>query len=399
MKVLVINCGSSTLKFKVIELTGDTPPGQETRIAHGGVDRIGDRGMVKFIAENGAHLQKTERVTDHSESALLVLDWLNSLDIRFDAVGHRVVHGGHLFTEPVFIDDEVANAIDVLKLLAPLHNEPSLMAIHAVRKILGSKIPMTAVFDTTFHSNMPERSLYYAIPQKLSDKHHIRRYGFHGIAHRYMTERYATITSIPVERLRLITLQLGNGCSATAVNGGISVDTSMGFTPLEGLMMGTRSGDVDPHLPRFLAESEGVDVKEIEGLLNTKSGLLGVSGLSRDMRELLEAESRGDARAALSVEMFCYRVRKQIGAYLSALGGADAVVFGGGIGENSPEVRRRICEKMEWAGLILDKESNNLTIGTEGCISLDNSRLHACVISVDEELIIARDTVRCLSRI
>jgi len=255
MKVLVINCGSSTLKFKVIELTGDTPPGQETRIAHGSIDRIGDRGMVKFIAENGSHLQKTERVTDHSESALLVLDWLNSLDIRFDAVGHRVVHGGHLFTEPVFIDDEVANAIDVLKLLAPLHNEPSLMAIHAVRKILGSKIPMTAVFDTTFHSNMPERSLYYAIPQKLSDKHHIRRYGFHGIAHRYMTERYATITSIPVERLRLITLQLGNGCSATAVNGGISVDTSMGFTPLEGLMMGTRSGDVDPHLPRFLAES------------------------------------------------------------------------------------------------------------------------------------------------
>jgi len=167
MKVLVINCGSSTLKFKVIELTGDTPPGQETRIAHGGVDRIGDRGMVKFIAENGAHLQKTERVTDHSESALLVLDWLNSLDIRFDAVGHRVVHGGHLFTEPVFIDDEVANAIDVLKLLAPLHNEPSLMAIHAVRKILGSKIPMTAVFDTTFHSNMPERSSYLYISREV----------------------------------------------------------------------------------------------------------------------------------------------------------------------------------------------------------------------------------------
>jgi acetate kinase len=397
MKVLALNCGSSTLKFRVFELPGDISHGKEKRMAHGVVERIGGPATMRFVAESGERLQSTEIITDHAEAACRVVIWLNSLGIRLDAVGHRVVHGGHRFVQPALIDNEVIESIESLRYLAPLHNEPSLMAIRAVGKILGPKIPMAAVFDTAFHSNMPERSSYYAIPKKLSDKHHIRRYGFHGIAHRYMAERYATITSMPVERLRLITLQLGNGCSASAVHGGSSVDTSMGFTPLEGLMMGTRSGDVDPHLPRFLAESEGVDVKEIEDLLNTKSGLLGVSGLSRDMRELLEAERRGDAMAALSVEMFCYRVRKQIGAYLSALGGAEAVIFGGGIGENSPEVRSRICAGMEWAGLILDEGRNKLKTEVENRISADISRLHVYVISVDEELIIAHDTASCLA--
>lgn len=397
MKILVINCGSSTLKFQVIEIR----EGEESRIASGIVDKIDGEGQIKFSFGEDLPLQETRNITDHSEAAIIVLRWLESIDLLrlINAVGNRIVHGGHLFTEPVLIDDKVANAIDSLRVLAPLHNGPSLMAVQAVRKILGSKIPMTAVFDTAFHSNMPERSSYYAIPRKLSDKHHIRRYGFHGIAHRYMAERYADIVSIPLEKLRLITLQLGNGCSASAVNGGISVDTSMGFTPLEGLMMGTRSGDVDPHLPRFLAESEGVDVKEIEDMLNTKSGLLGVSGISRDMRELLEAEKHGDKNAILAVEMFCYRVRKQVGAYLAALGGADAVIFGGGIGENSPEVRRRICTGMEWAGLILNNEQNNSAIKAYNCISSDDSRLNVYVISVDEELLIARDTLRCISRI
>jgi len=262
--------------------------------------------------------------------------------------------------------------------------------------VLGAGVPMVATFDTAFHRTLPERAFRYAIPLKLADKHHIRRYGFHGLAHRYMTERYAAITSTPVEQVKLVTLQLGNGCSATAVEGGRSVDTSMGFTPLEGLMMGTRSGDVDPSLAGFLARREGVGVEEAEGWLNTRSGLLGVSGRSSDMRALLEAEGRRDAGAALAVDMFCYRVRKYVGAYLATLGGADAVVFGGGIGENAPSVRARICAGMDWCGLTLDDDRNARTIGSEGRISTDDSKVHAYVILVDEAAVIAHDTVQCL---
>jgi acetate kinase len=257
---------------------------------------------------------------------------------------------------------------------------------------------MVAIFDTAFHRTMPERASRYAIPQELAAKHHIWRYGFHGLAHRYMTERYAAITSTPMAQVKLITLQLGNGCSATAVEGGRSLDTSMGFTPLEGLMMGTRSGDVDPSLAAFLARREGVSVEAVEGWLNTRSGLLGVSGRSRDMRELLEAERQGDHRAALAVEMFCYRVRKYIGAYLSILGGAHAVVFGGGIGENAPTVRARICAGMDWCGLTLDQDRNAAAIGVEERISADYAKVHAYVIPVDEAVLIARDTAGCLRR-
>lgn len=397
MKVLVINCGSSTLKFKVIELSEDTPPGQEMGITHGIIERIGGQGTIKFIAESGERLQETEIITDHAEAARRMLGWLNSLGIRLDAIGHRVVHGGHRFTGPALIDDEVIDAIEALRFLAPLHNEPSLMAIRAARKIPGSSIPMVAVFDTAFHHKMPEQASRYAIPYELSAKHHIRRYGFHGIAHRYMTERYSTLTSTPVEQSRIITLQIGSGCSATAVEGGRSIDTSMGLTPLEGLMMGTRSGDIDPHIPGLLAKLEGMDIETVEDLLNTKSGLLGVSTLSQDIRELLDAEQKGNNKAALAVEMFCYRVRKQIGAYLAALSGADAVVFGGGIGENSPEVRARICAGMEWCGLTIDEERNRSTTRSEGCISADNAKVHVYVVPVNEEVIIARDTATVLS--
>lgn len=396
MKVLVLNCGSSTLKFKVYEMEMNIPNGQKRCLVRGSIEKIGGKGTIRFIGESGEHLQETEMSTDHAEATHRVFDWLNSLSIRPDAVGHRVVHGGRRFIEPALIDDEVMAGIEALRFLAPLHNEPSLMAIRAAREVIGSSVLMVAVFDTAFHSRMPEHASCYALSQEMADRHSIKRYGFHGIVHRYMVERYAVLTGTPSDQARLVTLQLGNGCSAAAVKGGRSVDTSMGLTPLEGLMMGTRSGDVDPHLPGFLAKRESVDIEKVEDWLNTKSGLLGVSGLSQDMRELLKAESRGDAKAALSVEMFCYRVRKQIGAYLAALGGADAVIFGGGIGENSSEVRARICDGMEWAGLIFDKERNNLTIGTDSRISSDNSRLHAYVISVDEELIIAHDTARCI---
>ncbi len=400
MKVLAVNCGSSTLKFELIEVEADAGPGQQRRLARGIVDRIGGRGSIEFAVEGAEPVRRRAAVADHGAATRRMLDWLDSSGLAkpggLEAVGHRVVHGGDRFVEPTLIDDEVVEAIEALTALAPLHNAPSLSAIREARALLGAAVPMVATFDTAFHRTMPEAASHYAIPQELAEKHHIRRYGFHGLAHRYMTERYAAISATPLDQVKLVTLQLGNGCSATAVAGGRSVDTSMGFTPLEGLMMGTRSGDVDPSLAGFLARHEGVDIEEADAWLNTRSGLLGVSGRSADMRVLLESKERGGARAALAVEMFSYRVRKYVGAYLAALGGAEAVVFGGGIGENAPEVRARICAGMGWCGLMLDQERNARTIGSEGRISTDGSTVHAYVIPVDEALIIARDTVRCL---
>jgi acetate kinase len=400
MKVLVFNCGSSTLKFQVIDLEKNTPPGREHGLASGMIERIGSSALLKFADEGGQHLKETIRVNDHGSATRQALDWLKTLGYfetnGIDVVGHRVVHSGPHFLEPTPIDDRVLEAIEAISHLALLHNHPSIEAIRAARITLGSRIPMVAVFDTTFHSDMPERACCYPIPGELTEKHHIWRYGFHGIAHRYMVERYAVMTSTHMEKTRIITLQLGSGCSATAIHGGRSIDTSMGLTPLEGLMMGTRSGDVDPHLPGFLAQREGISLAEAEALLNKKSGLLGISGRSQDMRELLEAESKGDERAALAVEMFCYRVKKQIGAYLAVLGGAEAVIFGGGIGENSSQVRNRICAGMQWCGMAVDEDRNNSMVGKEGIISQDNTKVKIYVIPVNEVVIIAQDTVRLL---
>ncbi|RPJ40620.1 MAG: acetate kinase [Deltaproteobacteria bacterium] len=400
MKLLVFNCGSSSLKFQVIELDEKTLLGQQRRLAHGLIEKIGDRGKFKFAAEGSDPFQESHTFTDHGSAFRRVILWLESKGFLgkngITAVGHRVVHGGNRFVEPALLDSDVVAAIEAIRDLAPLHNDPSLKAIRAARTVMGPSVPMVAVFDTAFHSNMPERASTYAIPRELGQKHQIRRFGFHGLAHRYLAERYAALTATPLVQIKIITLQLGNGCSATAVQGGRSLDNSMGLTPLEGLMMGTRSGDVDPHLPGYLARIEGVDIEEVEEWLNSRSGLLGVSGVSQDMRDLMEAERRGDGNAALAVEMFCYRVRKQIGAYLAVLGGADSVLFGGGIGENSPEVRSRICTGMEWCGLTLDGERNAAAIGSEDRISADSARVHAYVIPVDEEVMIARDTLRCL---
>jgi acetate kinase len=402
MRIVALNCGSSTLKFKVLELDRCTPVGGEKNIAQGSFERIGSTGTIKLVAEGDERFQETAITRDHADATLRVIDLLSSTpSIRhggIGAVGHRVVHGGHLFTGPVLLNDEIIGAIEAVKFLAPLHNEPSLVAIRAAREALGPSIPMVAIFDTAFHSAMPERASRYAIPQGIASRHHIRRYGFHGIAHRYMVDRYAAMTGTPRDGVNLVTLQLGNGCSASAIKGGSSMDTSMGFTPLEGLMMGTRSGSIDPHLPGFLARMEDVDMDRVEEWLNRKSGLLGVSEYSEDMRELLEAEKAGDAKAGLAVEMFCYGVRKQIGAYLASLGGADALIFGGGIGENAAEVRRRICGGMEWCGLVIDEAKNSATVGIEGQISADNSKIQAYVVPVDEEAVIARDTLRCLEK-
>jgi acetate kinase len=401
MDVLVINCGSSTLKFQVLEVPADLVGARGyTRRARGLVDGVGGLASIEFDGEHGCDLRSRAEVVDHGEAARRVLAWLQSPGVLgsggIDAVGHRVVHGGDQFIRPAVIDAEVMGVLESVSALAPLHNGPALSAIRACGELLGLGVPMVAVFDTAFHSGLPDRASLYAIPLELADKHGIRRYGFHGIAHRFMAERYATIISRSMTDVKLITLQLGNGCSVAAVAGGRSVDTSMGLTPLEGLVMGTRCGDADPSLAGILSRREKIDVQEAEYWLNTRSGLLGVSGSSRDMRELLDAEKAGDSRAALAVEMFCYRVRKYIGAYLAVLGGADAVVFGGGIGENAPDIRARICSGLAWCGIAVDPDRNGRNVGTEAKISRAESVIEVHVVPVDEAAIIAEDTVSCL---
>jgi acetate kinase len=312
------------------------------------------------------------------------------------AAGHRVVHGGEHFTHSVLIDDEVLKNIQECIDLAPLHNPGNLSGIFAARDLLGPGLPQVAVFDTAFHQSLPERAYLYAVPYQLYRRHRLRRYGFHGTSHRYVSYRYRSIRNLTPEKTHIITIHLGNGCSAAAIREGRSVDTSMGLTPLEGLVMGTRSGDIDASVIEFLASKEGSSVHEVESLLNKQSGLLGISGLTNDMRDLLaEAKEHKDRRALLAIDLFCYRVRKYIGAYLAAMDGADAIVFTGGIGENSPEVRQQICEGLGWMGLDLDPDRNAALVhGKEGPITRDGSRLSAYVIPTDEELLIARDTVR-----
>ncbi|MBI2860376.1 MAG: acetate kinase [Chloroflexi bacterium] len=393
MKVLAVNCGSSSLKFELLEML----PGTERRLARGSVGRIGGLADIDFAC-GAKNLRVSRAIADHAQASQVMLDWLNALaGMTPAAVGHRIIHGGEQFGDPALVDEGLLSAVESLGELAPLHNRPALSAIRAVRQIMGTGIPQVAVFDTAFHRTMPLPAGMYAIPLELAEKHHVRRFGFHGLAHRYMAERYAEISGKPPDTVKLITLQLGNGCSATAISAGKSVDTSMGFTPAEGLMMGTRSGNVDPTLAGFLARQEGLLVETIEDWLNRRSGLLGVSGRSADMREVWKAAQQGDGRAALAIDMFCYSARKYIGAYLAVLGGADALVFGGGIGENDAAVRARILSGMEWCGIHIDDKRNREAVGREGRISTDGSALQVYVIPVNEALIIARDTAMCLS--
>jgi acetate kinase len=405
MQILVINSGSSTLKFDLVDVaqtrdTADpTSPHSEfdipnsNKLAHGVVDRIGGDATFELHSSSQQVAAHSVSAPSHKEAMALVLEALPSIAPGgIGAVGHRVVHGGDRFVAPVLIDDAVIKAIEELAELAPLHNPPALDGIKAAREALGPDVPMVAVFDTAFHSTLPDYAYTYALPYDLARKHKIRRYGFHGTAHQYMLERYAGMKAIAADQANLITLQLGNGCSACAILGGKSVDTSMGFTPLEGLVMGTRSGDLDPSVVSYLAEKEGVGAVEVEDWLNKRSGLLGMSGSASDMRSLLAAEAKGDERARLAVEVFCYRVRKYIGAYMAALGALDAIVFGGGIGENAPAIRERILSGLESLGLMPDKARNEATTGKEGAISADNSPVGIYVVLVDESLLIARQT-------
>jgi acetate kinase len=407
MNILVLNSGSSSLKFQLIA----TDPGRiiqnsDERLCRGQIERIGGEAIIAVETGQGHRQKFATSLPDISASLEYLVRWMASdasgisqvrslADIQ--AVGHRVVHGGELFTESMLITDEVLKGIEECIDLAPLHNPNNIKGILAVRQVFGPQLPQAAVFDTSFHQSIPEHAFLYGVPYHLYRRHHIRRYGFHGTSHRYVTDRYRSLRGLSTEQTHLITLHLGNGCSATAVRGGRSIDTSMGMTPLEGLVMGTRSGDIDPAIVNLIATKEGLSTHEVEVLLNTQSGLLGISGLSNDMRVLLEElRDQNDRRVRLAIEVFCYRARKYIGAFLACMGGADAIVFTGGIGENSPEIRRRICEGLEWAGLKLDESRNEQAVGLEGQISTAASHLHAFVIPTDEELLIARDTVRCI---
>ena len=412
MNVLAINSGSSSLKFKVIEF--DESPRTAARFTansryEGFIEDIGPVAKMMLRHSGKTVVQATSPVSTHAEAVRRMMQMLEESsklegrDLRVDAVGHRVVHGGEQFRDPVVIDDDVMAKIDRLAEWAPLHNPGSIAGIKGAHAALGSHIPMVAVFDTAFHRSMPLVATSYAIDEDLAKKHGIHRYGFHGIAHASLAGICAAAVNRPLAQLRLITLQLGNGCSATAIDRGRSVDTSMGFTPLEGLVMGTRSGDLDPAVVGHLVRKEGLSVDEVERLLNERSGLLGVSGLSHDMRDVLKAaEGKPDSRAALALDLFCYRVRKYIGAYLAVLGGADALVFGGGIGEHAPAIRARICEGMGWCGVRLDRPRNDAAVqvvpGEAVRISEASAPISCYVVGVDEELEIARATLECVRK-
>ena len=407
MNILVLNCGSSSVKFQIIATDLDAiARDADRRLARGSIERIGGEAIITLQSEGFEKKVSTAPLRDTQSAVELIIRWacadasIDSIKSVADihAVGHRVVHGGEHFTHSVVINDNVLHAIEDCIELAPLHNPMNVKGIQAARAVLGLGLPQVAVFDTAFHQTLPEQAYLYAIPYQLYRRYRIRRYGFHGTSHRYVAYRYRQMQKISRDETNIITLHLGNGCSIAAIRYGDSIDTSMGFTPLEGLVMGSRSGDIDPAIIDFISVKEGLSAQQVETLLNKQSGLLGISGLTHDMRELLEEERENkDRRSHLAIEIFCYRARKYIGAFLAAAGGADAVIFTGGIGENSAEIRSRICKGLEWMGIDLDPERNG-SAGAEagGRISTDSSRLAAYVIATDEELLIARDTVRAM---
>ena len=407
MHILVLNVGSSTLKFQLIETDAAAiEHSTDRRLARGQVERIGGEAILTLSAEGRPSTKTTAQLRDHAAAVEHVIAWLASAEsgapitrvADIDAVGHRVVHGGERFTHSTRVDDEVWRALEDLIDLAPLHNPHNLRGIAAARAALGPGVPQVAVFDTAFHHSLSDTAYLYAIPYQLYRRYRVRRYGFHGTSHRSIAYRYRQITGRTREATRIITLHLGNGASACAIVAGDSVDTSMGFTPLEGLVMGTRSGDLDPAILDFVAAKEGMGLREMDTMLNKQSGLLGISGLTADMRELLAEESEhADRRARLAIDLFAYRVKKYLGAYLAAMNGADAIIFSAGIGENSPAVRERICRGLEWLGITFDPAKNDALIGKEGRFDTDGSRVELWVIPTDEELLIARDTWRVVT--
>jgi len=407
VNVLVLNCGSSSLKFQLIETDLEAiAQDADVQACRGSIERVGSEAVIQVQARGRPPLRRAAPLRDHRAALDYVLRWLVAAEPDgpglgslgdIQAVGHRIVHGGERLTRSVLIDDAVVGQIEDCIDLAPLHNPANLKGIAAARELFGPAVPQVAVFDTSFHSTMPETSYLYALPYQLYVRHRVRRYGFHGTSHRYVAYRYRQLSGKAKEDTHLVTLHLGNGCSACAIKGGASLDTSMGLTPLEGLVMGTRSGDLDPSVLHYLHHKEGLSLDELDSLLNKQSGLLGLSGLTNDMRDLLEEErAHQDRRARLAIEIFCLRIKEYVGAYLARMNGADALVFTGGIGENAPDIRRRVCAGLDFLGIALDEARNLAAVGREAEVGAAASRVKVYVIPTNEELLIARDTVRCV---
>jgi acetate kinase len=407
MKILVLNSGSSSVKFQVVETDLERMNAhQDLTLAVGQVEKIGlsDSRLVLDI-DGRSRYQDYREILEHRTAIEWVLRILTDPDHgilgsvdEIDAAGHRMVHGGEEFASSVLITPEVVEKIEACSVLAPLHNPPNLRGYHAAHAALPD-VPHIAVFDTAFHQTMPAHAFLYGIPFQLYRKHHLRKYGFHGTSHRYVAFRGCQILGWKRSERKLITIHLGNGCSLAAIDHGSSVDTSMGFTPLEGLVMGTRSGDMDPAIVPWLMAMEELTLHQMNTMLNKHSGLYGVSGVSSDMRELLDARNAGNERADVAFRMFCYRIKKYLAGYAAAMGGVDAVIFTGGIGENSPEVREESLSGLEFMGLEIDRDVNEALIGGEGEISLEGSKVRALVVPTNEERTIARDVVRVLNGI
>jgi acetate kinase len=391
MKILVLNCGSSSVKYKLIETTGNEV------LAQGGVEKIGLPDSFLKLTYNGEKIVLEHAMPDHKEAVDFIFKTLmgqygciKSLD-EVDAVGHRVVHGGESFSESVLIDEaamaKIVECIDV----APLHNPANIAGIKAVEALIPGK-PQVAVFDTAFHQTMPAKAYMYALPYEMYDKYRIRRYGFHGTSHRYVSQRTCEYLGIDPKKTKMICCHIGNGASISAVLNGQSVDTTMGFTPVEGLMMGTRSGDIDAGALTFIMEKEGLDAKGISTLVNKKSGMQGLTGISSDMRDIYNAMVEGNERAKMALDAYAYRIKKYIGAYAAAMNGVDVIVFTGGVGENHTYTRGLVCSDMEYLGVKLDEAMNEKIHGDEAVISTPDSKVKVCVIPTDEESMIARDT-------
>lgn len=398
MDILVINCGSSSLKYQLINVN------TEEVLASGLCDRIGiSGGQFSYKSGSGEKITQDVEMKDHEVAVKIVLDALinpqygciKSLDF-VKAIGHRIVHGGEHFTQSVIIDDKVIAHIKECSDLAPLHNPAHLLGIEACKHLMPNT-PMVAVFDTAFHQTMPEKAYIYGLPYEYYEKYKIRRYGFHGTSHSYVSKRTAEFLGIPLQNSKIITCHLGNGSSICAIENGKSVDTSMGLTPLEGLVMGTRSGDLDPAIVDYIAQKENLSTKEVLNILNKKSGVLGISGISSDFRDLLAEDEKGNLKARFAREVFAYRVAKYIGSYVAALSGVDAIAFCAGVGENARHIRGKIITQLKFLGITLDTEANLATIGKEGIISTKDSKVKVCVIPTNEELMIARDTKALIS--
>ncbi|GFP75966.1 acetate/propionate family kinase [Clostridium fungisolvens] len=398
MNILVINCGSSSLKYQLIDMA------KEEVLAKGLVERIGIEGSILTQKVEGKDKYVIEQdMNDHKDAIKLVLDALidkdngvlKSMD-EISAVGHRVVHGGEKYSSSVVIDDEVMKYLEECIKLAPLHNPPNIIGIDACKALMPNT-PMTAVFDTAFHQTMPDKAFLYALPYELYKEHNIRKYGFHGTSHKYVSAKVAEVMGKDLSELKIVTCHLGNGSSLTAVKNGKSIDTSMGFTPLEGVAMGTRTGDLDPAVVTFIMEELGYTVEQTNELLNKKSGVLGISGVSSDFRDIETAAANGNVRAQLALDIFQYRVRKYIGSYAAAMGGLDVVVFTAGVGENDPLTRLKACEGLEFLGIEIDTAKNNVR-GKIAEVSKEGSKVKVFVIPTDEEMMIAKDTLELVRK-